>query len=177
MYRVENAVEHPGKNFCCSLAYFTGHLVTCLRTVIVFGDSYPATCYADGLMLACVVAMFILPESPRWLVTQGELDKALAVIHQVYTRNQLPSGAQQSTAEVEQELMELWSSVEKERDAVRESKLAAHQQSIAKRAAKVCRLPVCLPVLKPRHAAVRQAGTGSAFWLLCWSGLWTHLTV
>ena len=99
-------------------------------------------------MLACVVAMFILPESPRWLVTQGELDKALAVIHQVYTRNQLPLGAQQSTAEVEQELMELWSSVEKERDAVRESKLVAHQQSIAKRAAKVCRLPVCLPVFK-----------------------------
>ena len=85
------------------------------------------------------VALFILPESPRWLVTQGRLDEALAVIHQVYTRSMLPEGSQSSTAEVEQELLELWSSVEKERDATRETKLLAHQQALARKASRVSR--------------------------------------
>ena len=84
------------------------------------------------------VALLVLPESPRWLVTRHRLDEALAVMHQVYTKSRLPLGSQQSTAEVEQELLELWSSVEKEKDAVREINLQAHQHSVARRASKVC---------------------------------------
>lgn len=75
-------------------------------------------------------------------MTRGRLDEALAVIHQVYTKSILPLGMQQSTAEVEQELLELWSSVEKERDAIRETNLQLHQQSVAQRASKVCLLYV-----------------------------------
>jgi Sugar (and other) transporter len=63
------------------------------------------------------VAVCLLPESPRWLVVSGRLDDALAVIHRVHTSQLLPVGAQYSTAEVENELMELWSSVERDKDA------------------------------------------------------------
>ena len=63
------------------------------------------------------MAVFIIPESPRWLVVQGRLDDALAVIHRVHTNQLLPIGAQTSTAEVESELMELWSAVERDKDA------------------------------------------------------------
>ena len=38
-------------------------------------------------------ALFILPESPRWLVVNGHLDLALAVIHRVFTKSTLPTGA------------------------------------------------------------------------------------
>ena len=38
------------------------------------------------------VSLFILPESPRWLVVNGHLDMALAVIHRVFTRSVLPTG-------------------------------------------------------------------------------------
>lgn len=41
---------------------------------------------------ACAAALFMLPESPRWLVVNGRLDEALAVIHAVYTSKVLPSG-------------------------------------------------------------------------------------
>lgn len=64
------------------------------------------------------MAVCLLPESPRWLVVSGRLDDALAVIHRVHTSQLLPVGAQYSTAEVENELMELWSSVERDKDAV-----------------------------------------------------------
>lgn len=64
------------------------------------------------------VAVCLLPESPRWLVVSGRLDDALAVIHRVHTSQLLPVGAQYSTAEVENELMELWSSVERDKGAV-----------------------------------------------------------
>ncbi|KAL4517815.1 hypothetical protein Ndes2526B_g02211 [Nannochloris sp. 'desiccata'] len=63
------------------------------------------------------LAVCLLPESPRWLVVSGRLDDALAVIHRVHTSQLLPVGAQYSTAEVENELMELWSSVERDKDA------------------------------------------------------------
>lgn len=70
------------------------------------------------------MAVCIIPESPRWLVVQGRLDDALAVIHRVHTNKLLPLGAQTSTAEVENELMELWSAVERDKDAA--SKRAQH---------------------------------------------------
>ena len=37
-------------------------------------------------------ALVLLPESPRWLVVQGQLDAALAVIHRVLTNARLPQG-------------------------------------------------------------------------------------
>ena len=43
-------------------------------------------------MCDTAVSLFILPESPRWLVVNGHLDVALAVIHRVYTRSVLPAG-------------------------------------------------------------------------------------
>ncbi|PSC70824.1 inositol transporter 2 isoform B [Micractinium conductrix] len=67
--------------------------------------------------LVLSLALCLLPESPRWLVIRGKLDEALAVIHRVYTSKALPAGMQHSTAEVEEELMQLWSSVEKDREA------------------------------------------------------------
>lgn len=68
-----------------------------------------------GLVMTC--AVFILPESPRWLVVHGRMDEALAVIHKVCTSKALPAGAQSSTMEVEAELLELWDSVEKDKHA------------------------------------------------------------
>ena len=146
-------------------------------------------------------ALWFLPESPRWLVVDGQLDTALAVIHQVYTKEKLPlggalqqadavacaavaicacacllaglraaqdgrryadnapglaaaascghsaahvlgrrdaqpggrAGVQESTAEVEHELLELWSSVEKDKDARRELAAATHVARQAQR--------------------------------------------
>ena len=36
--------------------------------------------------------LFVLPESPRWLVVSGRLDEALAVIHKIYTSAGLQNG-------------------------------------------------------------------------------------
>ena len=44
------------------------------------------------MLCAAAVSLFILPESPRWLVVNGHLDVALAVIHRVYTKSVLPAG-------------------------------------------------------------------------------------
>ncbi|KAK9909503.1 hypothetical protein WJX75_003257 [Coccomyxa subellipsoidea] len=71
-----------------------------------------------GLVLSA--GLFVLPESPRWLVVSGRLDEALAVIHKIYTS----AGLQND--EVEQELMELWSNVEKEK-AAKQERTAARQ--------------------------------------------------
>lgn len=66
-----------------------------------------------------IIAVAFIPESPRWLVMRGRLQEALAVMHRVYTSQLLPLGSEESTAEVEAELLELWSSVEKDREAAR----------------------------------------------------------
>ncbi len=44
------------------------------------------------LHLLPAASLFILPESPRWLVVNGHLDMALAVIHRVYIGSVLPAG-------------------------------------------------------------------------------------
>lgn len=44
------------------------------------------------LSRAAAASLFILPESPRWLVVNGHLDVALAVIHRVFTKSVLPAG-------------------------------------------------------------------------------------
>lgn len=85
-----------------------------------------------GMILSA--AMWMLPESPRWLVVDGRLDEALAVIHVMFTNDTLPQGAQESTAEVEHELLELWSSVEKDKEAVRERAMAARLARAARKA-------------------------------------------
>jgi len=64
--------------------------------------------------LVMICTMWWIPESPRWLVMRDRLEEALQVIHKVHTANILPGGVHQSTDEVEQELLDLWSSVQKE---------------------------------------------------------------
>ncbi len=56
----------------------------------------------------------MLSESPRWLVVQGRLSKALDVLHSL-REGGVSDSPDTSTARVERELMELWSAVEKER--------------------------------------------------------------
>ncbi|KAI3430693.1 hypothetical protein D9Q98_005282 [Chlorella vulgaris] len=83
--------------------------------------------------LVLSLSLCLLPESPRWLVIRGQLDEALAVIHRVYTNRHLPAGMQHSTAEVEEELLQLWSSVEKDRAAA-ETRRLAHAERARQRA-------------------------------------------
>ena len=45
-----------------------------------------------SVSLLPAASLFILPESPRWLVVNGHLDMALAVIHRVYNGSVLPAG-------------------------------------------------------------------------------------
>ena len=68
---------------------------------------------------AMVLGIYVLPESPRWLVVRGRLRDALRILHGVREGADVPFRAENdaSTARVEAELMELWSAVEKERDA------------------------------------------------------------
>ena len=45
-------------------------------------------------------ALLLLPESPRWLVVNGQLDAALAVMRQLYSSGILPAGTEANTAKV-----------------------------------------------------------------------------
>ena len=71
--------------------------------------------------VAMVLGIYVLPESPRWLVVRGRLRDALHILHGVREGGAVPLRAESdaSTARVEAELMELWSAVEKEKEARR----------------------------------------------------------
>ncbi|KAK9835166.1 hypothetical protein WJX81_002425 [Elliptochloris bilobata] len=113
--------------------------------------------------LVLSAALVLLPESPRWLVVQGRLDEALAVMHRVLTNVRLPQGAQRSTAEVEDELLALWSSVEKDKAAAKECVAAA--TGVVRR--------------RRRRAGGRSAGDAAARRWKLWSsgadGRWQQL--
>lgn len=91
----------------------------------MYDDSEKSWRLMVGLPLvpACLMGIFVwwIPESPRWLVSEGRLDEALRVMHKVHTSSVLPEDEQNSTAQVESELLELWNSVEKERNEQNES--------------------------------------------------------
>ncbi|GIL91883.1 hypothetical protein Vretifemale_19472 [Volvox reticuliferus] len=89
-----------------------------------------------GLLLAA--APLVLPESPRWLVTRDRLDEALQVLTLVmrgsggvslglegfwsgdYAR--MPDKGDQAVRDAEDELMQLWSGVQMDRNAVLEQR-------------------------------------------------------
>lgn len=122
-----------------------------------------------GWPALCAAALFVLPESPRWLVVNNRLDEALVVIGSVYKSAGLANGETGNLAhvacplsgvnlmsvslpckhlylhrpresltallftredmlaeDVEQELMELWSNVEKEKAARQETTARHH---------------------------------------------------
>ena len=68
---------------------------------------------------AMVLGIYVLPESPRWLVVRGRLRDALHILHGMREGGAVPFRAESdaSTARVEAELMDLWSAVEKEKEA------------------------------------------------------------
>ncbi|KAF6262111.1 major facilitator superfamily domain-containing protein [Scenedesmus sp. NREL 46B-D3] len=97
---------------------------------------------APGALL--LVSLLLLPESPRWLVLRGQLDSALATLHNIVqasgshasgssgrTGSPLDGGSsseEQALAKAEDELLLLWSSVQKEQAAGLELRQQHQQQ-------------------------------------------------
>ena len=67
---------------------------------------------------AMVLGIYVLPESPRWLVVRGRLRDALHILHGVREGGAVPFRESDARRRrVEAELMDLWSAVEKEKEA------------------------------------------------------------
>ena len=68
---------------------------------------------------AMVLGIYVLPESPRWLVVRGRLRDALHILHGVRGGGAVPFRAESGRLDGARraELMDLWSAVEKEKEA------------------------------------------------------------
>ena len=97
---------------CTELALATGNMLA-LFVDFLLGDSWrwmvglPAIL---GAILCC--SYFVLPESPRWLVTQGKLDEALIVIRQL--RGEEVQSGTRASPKADAELLKLSSETERE---------------------------------------------------------------
>ncbi len=74
------------------LSSFVAHACTCLCLQM-------SSCAAVWVPNECcclryTAGLYVLPESPRWLVVSGRLDEALAVIHKIYLSVGLQNGEQ-----------------------------------------------------------------------------------
>ena len=75
-----------------------------------------------GLILG--MGVLTLPESPRWLITQDRMDDAVACLetlrYSMLREEDADSAKKRTCCEVEEELMTVWSQVQKEKEAQRD---------------------------------------------------------
>ena len=84
------------------LPQYTFTIKSAVCNAIVIQSSSARQTHFDDIDIdsAGAAALLLLPESPRWLVVNGQLDAALAVMHQLYSDGMLPAGTEANTAKV-----------------------------------------------------------------------------
>ena len=98
---------------CSELALASGNLLALFVDYLLDG-AWRWMLGAPAILGAVIICSFaVLPESPRWLVTQGKVDEALVVIRRLVGEN-VASGVRASPR-ADAELLQLWSATEKER--------------------------------------------------------------